>query len=387
MKLFTKLVTALSVVTVSIATAAMAFGGVANADCYQYNANGFNTSTTPVFNNICGVPQIGNESDFVRIRQSSTTNATPTNDEAVGPTYSVGSISGVCNSGDLFDVWNYLHNDATATENPDTGSGSAVAHNVVENISAPLGKSSTSFKFSDTVTADNAATVSDSATLDCGSKTVQLSLVPGSVHTVTAPTGGWNDISDSSVNNPLKIGNPTWGSGDQWGCWNYRVLVVYEVKVTVVPPQTTPPTCNYITADEADIKSVNYTANSATNIAFEYNLYSGGTNGTLIASTKSSQNGYAFTNKLEEGKQYTVTAAVTSSNFANVTSANCAHTFTTPTTPPTPTPTPTPTPVTPTTPTTLVNTGPGSVVAIFAAVSVIASGVYYWVLRRRLAKR
>ena len=62
-------------------------------------------------------------------------------------------------------------------------------------------------------------------------------------------------------------------------------------------------------------------------------------------------------------------------------------------TPPTPPATPTPTPATPTTPstpaapTTLVNTGPGSVVALFAVVTVAGAAAYRFVLGRRLSRQ
>jgi hypothetical protein len=51
------------------------------------------------------------------------------------------------------------------------------------------------------------------------------------------------------------------------------------------------------------------------------------------------------------------------------------------------TPTPTPTQTTTSVPTTLVNTGPGSVLAIFAAVSAASAVAYRFVIGRRLARR
>jgi hypothetical protein len=64
----------------------------------------------------------------------------------------------------------------------------------------------------------------------------------------------------------------------------------------------------------------------------------------------------------------------------------CPTTTVTP--PPTTTTTTPPTTTTTTsTPTTLVNTGPGSVIAIFAAVTAASAGFYHFVLSRRLARR
>jgi hypothetical protein len=381
MKLYTKLLTGLTAIIVGTATIGMAFAGSASADCFQYNANGFNTSSTPVFNNICGVPNLGNESDFVRIRQNPATTPAAANDEAANPAYSVGTINEACNNGDLFDVWNYLHNDASADDNPDTGSGSAVAHNVTSTLTAPLGTTASNFKFSDTVTASNAASVSDSATLNCGNKEVKLSLVPSSVHTLTAPTGGWNDISDNSLNTPLTLGNPTWGSGDMWGCWNYRILIIYEVKVTVVPPVQTPPTCNLLQLENvngvARIDNIEFTANDANVSGFSLDI----NNGTTTVTKQLGLNDFPFTYQMEAGKSYHFTATVLS-NLGNVPGPNCVG-FLTTTTPPTPPPsTPPQTP-----PTQLVNTGPGSVIAIFLGASAVGTGAYHWLLKKRLASK
>jgi len=388
-------------------TAMFGLSTTASADCiYQYNPNGFPTSSTPVFNKICGVPGgVGDESNFVRIRPDVTGNDEDNNSN---PAYSIGTINSACNSGSKYDVWNYVHNDATQAENPDVGSGSAVSLGTYINMTAPINTTNDSFSFSGTVgntgnltgTAGATSTTNMTpAVLDCNGNRVQLSIVPGSVNEYSIPYGQWenNSQNGAALNTNLPIGSTNTGginSGTQWGCWTYRIVIVYQVQVTPIPVQTTPPTCNFITADQTEIEKVSYTANSANVTGYNFNIYSGSSaSGTPLSS--SGNVGLtlpylysSFPNlTLNEGHQYTVTAAVTSSNFANVSSAGCSFTFTTPKTPPTPTPTPTPT-VTPTAQvTSLTNTGPGSVVAIFAAVSLVASGIYYWVLRRHLAKK
>ena len=346
MKISTKISALLATFSVAMITLLFGLTTTANADClYQYNSNGFNTSATPVFNSICGVPQnIGDESNFVRIRQNSNGDDT---DNINNPQYTIGTLDSACDSGTKYDLWNYVHNDASQNDNPDVGDGSAVAKDVAIKMTAPLGTTNSTFDFGATISASNAASVSDSATLNCGTNQVELSLVPGTVHIFSVPYGTtWQNLPDSTINSTLPLGSTnaglsSMGGGQQWGCWTYRIVVVYQVTVTKIPPVSTPPTCNYITADEADIESVNYTANSATGIGFTYNLYSGsGTGGTLIATANSTTNGHTFSNTLEEGKTYTVEAIVTSSNYSGVTAADCAKTFTTST--PTPPPTPTP---------------------------------------------
>ncbi len=91
----------------------------------------------------------------------------------------------------------------------------------------------------------------------------------------------------------------------------------------------------------------------------------------------------------ENGKEYTVTASVSSDTKKDVTASACAVTLTTPTVAPTPTPTPTPvvTPVavvTPETPKELANTGPGAIVSLFAGTSAFGAVGHKLFSRRRM---
>ncbi len=233
MKLSSKLITSALVSATALAMATIGFVGSASAACIQYNANGFNTPTTPVFNNICGVPNVGNESDFVRIRQSSNGDD---KDNQNNPNYTGTTVTSLCNAGDKFDIWNYVHNDATQDSN-NNGSGTAVAHDVAINMVAHLNTPGSAFRFTSTVSASNADSVSDTANLDCGNKVVKLTLSPSSVH-VYSQQYGWHDLNDSAVNGTTPLGSPVVGSGNQWGCWDYRVLVVYQVTVQEIPHET-----------------------------------------------------------------------------------------------------------------------------------------------------
>jgi hypothetical protein len=396
MKLFNKLTVAASTVLLAATTVAMAFGGVASADCYQYNANGFSTSSTPVFNNICGVPEgINNESDFVRIRQSTNGND---EDNINNPTYTVGTLSAKCSTGDKYDLWNYLHNDASSNDNPDTNptNPTAVANGVTTDLTAPLGTSGTSFSFGDTVSATNAASVHDSAELDCG-QDVTLSLVPGSVHIYSVPYAAWENLPDSTINTPTKIGSTSAGassmtSGTMWGCWTYRIIIVYQVQVTAVPPKvtTTPPTCNLLTLESegqvAKVEGLDYTAGSSTVNGATIQFYNGTTlvstdNLTLAQLQALGTTPATYTYAATGSYKVVGTVNTTLSGTAtDVTAATCAATFTA-STPPAVTP---PTTTTPTPPTTLVNTGPGSVAGMFAGVTAISAVGYRWFLGRRV---
>ena len=240
MKLLNRLSFAATATVLSLAALTLGLSGNAYAACFVYNQNGFSTSATPVFNNICGVPEgIGNESSFVRIRKD--LNGDDTNN-TVNPAYTVGTLTSSCKTGTKYDVWNYLHNNAYTQDN-NNGTGSAVAHDVMSTMTAPINTTSTSFKFGDTVTANNALPVSDQVNLNCGSDKVTLKLVPNSIHIFSSPYGSnWLNLPNNTLNSPLKLGSPVMGSGDMWGCWNYRIVVVYQVTVASVTTTTTPKT-------------------------------------------------------------------------------------------------------------------------------------------------
>jgi hypothetical protein len=399
MKLFSKLITAATATFVSLAALTMIVGGTANADClYQYNANGFTTSATPVFNSICGgVPEgINNETDFVRIRQN--TNGDDT-DNQNNSAYTVGSLTSACTTGTKYDIWNYLHNDASTNYNPDVNptNPSAVAHDVQTALKAPIGTSGTSFTFGDTVTAKDmngnpVTPVSDSVILNCNGQPVTLSLVPSTVNVYSDPYGNWEAVpnGDSYVtptgNNPLTLGSTSaglssMGGGDMWGCWTYRIVVVYQVTVTAVPVVKTPPTCNLLTLENDSGVAridVDYTANDA-NVTGVSLLIENGSSSITKPLTLSE---LPFSYKLSSGT--TTFTATVKSDLGNVTSANCVGTLTTTPPPVTPPPT-TPPKVIP--PTQLVNTGPGSVAALFVGATVVGAGIYHWIVRRKLASK
>jgi hypothetical protein len=402
MNLLNKLTLGLTSFALMASALAFAFTGTASADCYQYNQNGFTTSSTPVFNNICGVPEgINNESDFVRIRQSSNGND---EDNTNNPAYTVGTLTSSCAPGTKYDLWNYLHNDASSNDNPDTGSGSAVATGVSEDLTAPINTTNDSFTFGDTITSTNAANsgIHDSATLDCNGQQVQLSLVTGSVHIYSDPYGTtWANLPDGTLNNPLAVGSTSAGassegSGSEWGCWTYRIVIVYQVEVTAVPtpPKVTPPVCNLLTvvADNENVKleGLKYTSNGATVTGASINFGNGTTETLTPAQISALSATSPYTFSYSKAGTYNVTATINTSN-GNVTSASCVGSITTstpttpPTTPPSTPPTTPPTVVT-TTPTSLANTGPGSVIAIFAVATAIGAGAYRWFLGRRLQR-
>lgn len=345
-------------------------GGATAATCWQYDANGFPTSQTPVFNNICGVPGYGDESDFVRVRPS---NGDPTSTSNNADYTS--NLNSACADGSKFDVHTYIHNDAEPDFN-DNGSGSAVAHDVKLAMSAPLGQTATKFTFTSKITASNATAVSDSATLNCNGEAVKLSLVPSTVKIYGSNAYGWTGLTDGAVNGSTKLGNPTIGSGDVYGCWHYRIAVVYQVVVhKVSKPAASTGICKVATGtvDEKDQSATVTVQGDTTNATVVgYRIDFG--DGTIV-------NKQTATHKYQKPGKYTIKTYV-KIKYANgttsgwITSDNCQISLTIPKLPPHIPPKP---PVTP--PTHLVETGPGSIATLFAGTSGL-SAAGHWFYRR-----
>ncbi len=190
----------------------------------QYSPNGNGTSATPVLNEFYDVPNgIGDEADFVKVKPKAADNGAY-----------VDTLNDACKDGSTYNVRTYIHNGASPNYNND-GAGSAVAHDVTVALKAELSAKKSKFKFESTIAASNMAGDTNTAYLNCGNKTVKLSLVASSVQ-VYSKNIGFTDKSDSTINGaPFKVGSRVANSGDQWACWNDRIIVFYEVKVEEVP--------------------------------------------------------------------------------------------------------------------------------------------------------
>lgn len=349
----------------------------------------------PVFNTYTNVPfSVGNEADFVRVRPST---GSVTDNGTTGQRNSlyVDTLSAACNVGDMYDVRTYIHNGADPDFN-NNGSGTAVAHNTTVNMTAPLNQTGKNFTFTTTISASNAATVSDTGTLKCASN-VRLQLVPTSVK-VYSKALGWQSISDNAVNGSTKVGTHSLNSGDVWGCWDERVLVAYVVKVVEVP-QVPQASCDLLTVTALGERKykfdVKYTAkNGATfkEVRFDYG---DGNTGTDAHHT------------YDKDGTYTVVATVAfmiNGQMVTKTSDTCAKNLTVSTTEYCPVPGKGDLPKNSpecaycpsnhdlaaddercVTPTSLPNTGAGSVIGLFAAVSAAGAAAYRFVLRRRTA--
>ena len=328
-------------------------GGRASADT-------INAPATPAFNIYSDLKYDGNEADFVKLRPS-TGNPTDAGEHGVRNALYTDSLVAGCTVGEMFDVRTYVHNGANEDFN-NNGAGSAVAHNVNVSMTAPLNTENTRFTFGSTVTASNAATVTDTGKLNCSNK-VKLEIVPGTVK-VYSRTLGWTNATIDAVNGTIKIGSRVAGSGDVWGCFDERVMIVYTVKVVAIP---TPPTpiysCDLLTntgkiSDNKYGFKVDYTAKNGATFKDVTYVYSDGTTVTDGATTT-----HLFTNNdAKKTVKATVNFNVTGvTGVKSHTSAKCATEFTK-------------TVVTP--PAVLPATGAGSTIAIFGATSLIGAFLY-----------
>jgi hypothetical protein len=177
-------------------------------------------SPVPAFNIYTGVPDQGNEADFLRGRVSGDT-ADPVN-----------NLNSTCETGKKFQMRIYVHNGASQHNNAN-GSGPSVAKDSKVKVNLDNANAKSAFNPSATISASNAGAVTDGMTITCSDgKTVKLSYVAGSAAQYS-PLSGVKPLSDNIVTTGAPIGtmNP---DGNMWGCWDQRVWVRLEVKVEEV---------------------------------------------------------------------------------------------------------------------------------------------------------
>lgn len=214
------------------ATVVVAGPSVANAyDQAEYTANG-----KPQFNTYTSVQNFGNEKDFFR----------------AGPVGGRGSQFSnkfdVCDGEAQLNV--YIHNGAPEGHNGDNYDGTGVAKDTKLNVQIPQGYGK-NFNNTAVISASNAATVSDGATISCDGHEVKLEYIKGSAKITTGKRTN-APLSDAVVNGGTLVGYEA-NDGVVPGCWDYRLYVTLKVKVTKKPvevpeqpekpvtPVTTPP--------------------------------------------------------------------------------------------------------------------------------------------------
>lgn len=369
-KIFKRTAGIATALLLTVATSAVAFTSSASAIAYTPDSTGL---SQPGFNVFTGVPGYGDESSFVtgRVSGSSAAFADPVNDP--------------CTAGTQYSVRVYVHNGANQTLN-NNGSGPGVAHNTKVKVAVPA---TTAGNIRGTISASNAASVSDTLTINCANgKTMTMSYVAGSaiqqkMNGATAP------LSDSIVTTGAPIGTQS-PNGEMWGCFDQRVLVYLKVEVKEAPPTpTVTATCDLfrVTASsdrKVTVSQFKYTANNAN---YKNAVISWGDGSNSTVTNANSVIGTTHQFKAEGTYKIIATVTFTSANGDLVrTSVNCAQQVTFKDNQP-------PEIVTPSTPTgsegvgELANTGAGSVAGIIVAAVVAGVVAFRVYLGRRLSRQ
>ena len=317
---------------------------------------------------------------------------------------------GIIYAGNVTEGVGFTHAGVTAKDNEtvafeifyhdlESADSGLNAQNV--NIKATLPTGATTVHTVDsTVHADNSNVVNDSTTVTTTDATT-LQFIPGTVtwkhDTGTNANPNWvtQTISDSVVTGA----NGAVVDQNEQPSNNFAGTIVFQAKIVPQPstPPPTPPTPTYtctelgLAADvNRTVKISSFSTTQTNGAVFKNAVISWGDNSATLTST----NPVGQSHQYAADGTYTVSAvAHFKVNGQDVTAdgTQCQQkvTFTT-TAPPTVTPPTTPpaaTPTTPAAPTALVNTGPGSVVALFGAATAIGTFGYRWVLSRRLSRQ
>jgi hypothetical protein len=279
----------------------------------------------------------------------------------------------------------YVHNNA----NPNAiGEAAATAHNTRMQVLLPTSKKTANTAASQ-IMADNASpgTVSDTVEFS-GASPFTLAFDQSSPVQVSYRPNGTGDtviktLWSASFSNPQTLNA---NFGDWKGCFNYSALitaiVVVHMDQTPTPPAYSCDAFN-ITADvNRSVKITTFTTSNTKDIKFDHAVVDWGDGSNPL----SDANVVGKTHQYAKDGTYKLTATAHFQLIANgqdlpATSANCVKQVTfTPDEPPKVTPPPS-------TPTTLVNTGPGQVAGIFAAVTAAGTLGYRRILSRKLSRQ
>ncbi len=352
------------------AVAVVAAPNVANAfNPAEYTGNG-----KPQFNVYTDVEGFGNEKDFVRVGGKNTPSG-----QRYTNTYEA------CD-GDA-TITMYVHNGAPEGFNGTNNDGTGVAHDTRVKISVPATSAgnisgSISAKDRDGVAVPG---VTDTAKITCNGEEVAYELDTSSVQLFSIDRGtvSLNTAQGAAIASGagLQIGSVA-GDGLVPGCWNYRVYVKMTVKIKKIV-KTPKYTCDRLEALPVNNKKNTYTFRakaSAENAAIKSYVIDFGNGETQTIESNATE---VTSREVAYNKDANAKLTV------NFTVGNETKTATDPTKcvvaikvnqPPV-------NPPVPQVPTTIVETGAGSTVAIFSAVTALAYGIKRWFdSRRGLAK-
>lgn len=180
--------------------------------------------TTAVFNAYDGVQLhygVGSESDFLRLGQSG----------------ELGNTLEACEDGQLIDLWFYVHNSTAESANGADFDGPGVATNTVISLNVDEDAQARSHSVVASIDSDQTNPLSDSVTITCADKDVQLVYKTVTHFGTTAP-------ALTNLGNFSLVGDITGGAslGYQGGetkgvvpaCWQYRARLNVQIQVVEV---------------------------------------------------------------------------------------------------------------------------------------------------------
>lgn len=363
---FKQLVIVATIAAVVLAVPATVFAGFYPADRQTY------TCTTPThcvgadhiaFNSFTNNPVVGDERPFF-----------------------AGSLNGAnvqdrikVSDGQVIVLRSYVHNNADPNI---IGASAAIARNVKIKVLVPtVSKSDQNLVSFISASNANPGTINDTMSL-YGDGNFTLEYLPGTAY-FDHRADGVNMKSDK-LNDSIVAGGTY--LGDMRGCFEYSGYVTLKVKVHM---PTTPPPAAYscdafnITADVNRTVKVTEFRTSATNGAtFKNGTINWGDNSATVTDDVL----VGKTHQYSKDGTYTITATANftlNGQTVSDSGPECVKQVTFTSEKP-PVVTPPTTPPAGKGPTTLVNTGPGQVLGIFAAVTAAGTFAYRWMLTRRL---
>jgi hypothetical protein len=330
----------------------------------------------PAFNIFNGVPSVGNEADFIRVKKDGEANSALRN-----------AVDTTCKTGDRFDVWFYLHNGAKPSLNQN-GTGPGVAKDVVAKLNWQPTDPGTSFTFTGGVTASNAQAISDTAVINCGGKQFRLNYVANSADAFLDLPNTIVKLPDSFITTGAPIGTNLL-DGNVWGCWDQRIWMGLKVEVEEITPPPATAQCSLfqiVVVDGRLIRVSNFDYSVQNGAAIKnvtINWGDGSTETVNPGEVKGKEHTYA-----KDGT-YNVTTKVTftvpgKEDIVSEVAACAQQVQFAPGKPPVVTPPTTTAGVTQQRPTTLVNTGAGSIIGLFAAATIAGTIGYRRFLSRQL---
>ena len=321
----------------------------------QYTGNG-----KPQFNVYTDVPNVGDERDFVRVGAK--------NAPAAGLTNNYEACDGEAT------VSVYVHNGAPEIYNGTNNDGTGVAHDTRVKVTVPA---TSAGSFNGTISAkdrDGVAvpSVMDGAKITCNGEAVELEYVPGSAEMFTLDRGNvvLGAQGDAIVTaGGLQIGSLA-GDGIVPGCWNFRnyVKMVVKIKKVVKTPVYTCDLFQAITSADNKNKYTFKAKASATNAVIKsYDFDFGNGQKQTVTTSAGEATSQEVTYTKDATAKLTVHFTVNGEDKTATSDTKCVVQIKFNQPPVNP-------PTTPKVPTTIVETGAGSTIGLFASVTALAYG-------------